>query len=40
MPKFMSVHTLSPCGMRREQIEAMARATREDPVIQPYRFVC
>ena len=40
MAKFMSVHTLSPGGMRREQIEAMARAAREDPVIKPYRSFC
>jgi hypothetical protein len=37
MAKFMSVHTLSPGGMRREHIEAMARAAQKDPVIRPYR---
>jgi hypothetical protein len=36
----MSVHTLSPGGMRREPIEAMARAARGHPVIRPYRGSC
>jgi hypothetical protein len=36
----MSVHTLSPAGRRREPIEAMARAAREDPVIRPDRSCC
>jgi hypothetical protein len=36
----MSVHTLSPGGMRREPIEATARAAREHPVIRPYCGSC
>jgi Protein of unknown function (DUF4242) len=40
MPKFMSSHTLPPGAMKREQVNALAEAAKNDPVIKPYRSFC
>jgi hypothetical protein len=40
MPKFMSSHTLPPGAMKREQIDQLAEAARNDKVIKPYRSFC
>lgn len=37
MPRFMSSHTMPAGALQREQIEQMARAAQEDPVVKPYR---
>ena len=40
MPKFMSSHTLPPGAMKREQVNGLAEAAKNDPVIKPYRSFC
>jgi hypothetical protein len=40
MPKFMSSHTVPPGAMKREQINGLAEAAKNDPVIKPYRSFC
>src|SRR5207253_7085865 len=40
MPKFMSSHTLPPGAMKREQVNQLADAAKNDPVIKPYRSFC
>ena len=40
MPKFMSSHTLPPGAMKCEQVNALAEAAKNDPVIKPYRSFC
>jgi hypothetical protein len=40
MPKFMSTHTLPPGAMKREQVNQLAEAAKNDPVIKPYRSFC
>jgi hypothetical protein len=40
MPKFMSTHTLPPGAMKREQVNPLAEAAKNDPVIKPYRSFC
>ena len=40
MPKFMSSHTLPPGAMKREQVNQLAEAAKNDPVIKPYRSFC
>ena len=37
MPKFMSSHSVPAGAMKREQINQMAQAARNDPVVRPYR---
>jgi hypothetical protein len=37
MPKFMSSHSVPKGSIRREQVDQLARAAQDDPVIQPYR---
>ena len=40
MAKFMSSHTLPPGAMKREQVNQLAEAAKNDPVIKPYRSFC
>ena len=40
MPKFMGIHTLPPGGMTRQQINQMAQAAQQDPVVKGYRSFC
>jgi hypothetical protein len=40
MAKFMSTHTLPPGAMKREQVNQLADAAKNDPVIKPYRSFC
>ena len=35
MAKFMSSHTLPPGTMKREQVNQLAEAAKNDPVIKP-----
>lgn len=37
MPKFMSSHTVPAGQMKREQVNQMAEAARNDPQVKPYR---
>ena len=37
MAKFMSTHSLPAKGLQREQVNQMAQAAQNDPVIRPYR---
>jgi len=37
MKKYMSSHTLPAKAITRDQIDRMAQAARQDPVVQPYR---
>ena len=37
MPKFMSSHTLPAGALKREQVDRLAEAARNDPVVKPYR---
>jgi hypothetical protein len=37
MQKFMSSHTLPAGAMNRGHFDQMARAARNDPVVEPYR---
>jgi hypothetical protein len=37
MPRFMSSHTLPAGAMRREQVDQLATAAQNDPVVKPYR---
>jgi hypothetical protein len=37
MPKFMSSHTLRARALKREQVDQMAQAAQNDPVVKPYR---
>jgi hypothetical protein len=37
MPKFMSSHTLPAGALQREQVNQMAQAAQNDPVVKPYR---
>src|SRR5262245_30772226 len=37
MPKFMSNHTLPAGAMKRVQIDQLAQAAKNDPVVRPYR---
>jgi len=37
VPKFMSSHTLPAGAINREQIDQMAKAAQNDPVVRPYR---
>ena len=37
MAKFMSAHTLPAQALQREQVNQMAQAAQNDPVIRPYR---
>ena len=40
MPKFMGIHTLPPGGVSREQIDLLAQAAQNDPVVKGYRSFC
>ena len=40
MPKFMSSHAVPAGAMKREQINQLAEAAKNDPVIKPYRSFC
>ena len=40
MAKFMSSHTLPPGAMKREHVDQLAEAAKNDPVIKPYRSFC
>jgi hypothetical protein len=40
MPKFMGIHTLPQGSMTREQINQMAQAAQQDPVVKGYRSFC
>jgi hypothetical protein len=37
MPKFMSNHTMPAGAMKREQVDQLAQAAQNDPIVQPYR---
>jgi hypothetical protein len=37
MAKFMSGHTLPAGALRREQVDQLAQAAQNDPVVKPYR---
>jgi hypothetical protein len=37
MPKFMSGHTMPAGTLKREQVNQLAQAAQNDPVVQPYR---
>jgi hypothetical protein len=37
MPKFMSSHSLPAGALKREQVNQMAKAAQDDPVVKPYR---
>jgi hypothetical protein len=37
MPKFMSSHTVPAGTLTREQINQIAQAAQNDPMVQPYR---
>jgi hypothetical protein len=36
----MSSHTLPPGALKREQVNQMAEAAKNDPVVRPYRSFC
>ena len=40
MPKYMSSHTLPAGAMQREQVNQLAEAAKNDPVVKPYRSFC
>jgi len=40
MPKFMSSHTVPPGAMKRDQVEQLGEAARNDEVIKPYASFC
>jgi Protein of unknown function (DUF4242) len=37
MVMFMSSHTLAAGALKREQVDQLARAAQNDPVVKPYR---
>ncbi len=37
MPKFMSSHTMPAGSLRKEQVDQLAQAAQNDPVVRPYR---
>ena len=37
MPRFMSSHTVPAGALKREQINQLAQAAQNDPVVRPYR---
>jgi hypothetical protein len=37
MPKFMSSHTLPAGALKREQVDQLAQAAQNDPIVKPYR---
>ncbi|HKM80816.1 MAG TPA: nickel-binding protein [Candidatus Acidoferrum sp.] len=37
MAKFMSSHTLPAGAMKREQVDQLAQAAQNDPIVRPYR---
>ena len=37
MPKFMSSHAVPPGAIKRDQVNQMANAAANDPVVRPYR---
>jgi hypothetical protein len=37
MSKFMSSHSVPPGAIKREQVNQLADAARNDPVVHPYR---
>jgi hypothetical protein len=37
MPKFMSSHTMPAGALRREQVNQLAQAAQNDPIVRPYR---
>jgi hypothetical protein len=37
MPIFMGIHTLPPGGITREQVNQLAQAGQQDPVVRGYR---
>src|SRR5262245_5829790 len=37
MPKYMTSHTLPPGAMERGQIDQLAQAAQNDPIVRPYR---
>jgi Protein of unknown function (DUF4242) len=37
MPKFLSSHTLPAGAVSREQVNRMAQAAQDDPIVRPYR---
>lgn len=37
MPKFMSSHTMPAGSLQREQVNQLAQAAQNDPVVRPYR---
>jgi hypothetical protein len=40
MAKFMSSHTVSAGALTRDQINQIAQAAQNDPVVRPYRSFC
>ena len=40
MPKFMGIHTLPPGGFTAEQVQQLAQAAQQDPVVKGYRSFC
>jgi uncharacterized protein DUF4242 len=40
MPKFMGIHTLPPDGFTAEQVQQLAQAAQQDPVVKGYRSFC
>ena len=37
MPKFMSSHTMPAGALGREQVNQLAQAAMNDPIVRPYR---
>lgn len=37
MAKFMSTHTMPAGTLKREQVNQIAQAAQDDPVVRPYR---
>ena len=37
MAKFMSSHTMPAGTLKREQVDQLAQAAQQDPVVRPYR---
>jgi len=37
MPKFMSSHSVPAGSMKRQQVDQLATAAQNDPVVKPYR---
>jgi hypothetical protein len=37
MPQFMSAHSIPAGALKREQVDQMSAAAKNDPVVKPYR---